>query len=119
MINRQKECREAIEPAIYIAYSSFITISGRGIHDGQGCLSFSTDRKDAKNTPHQGGVVLKKSNNITFNDTYMRDSQQWNWETHDVADVNLNNIKGLSPYNHGWIDGLNLSSGKNTQSMVP
>jgi len=113
MINRQKECREAIEPAIYIAYSSYITISGRGIHDGQGCLSFSTDRKDAKNTPHQGGVVIKKSNNITFNDTYMRDSQQWNWETHDVVDINLNNIKGLSPYNHGWIDGLNLSSGKN------
>ena len=96
MINRQKECREAIEPAIYIAYSSYITISGRGIHDGQGCLSFSTDRKDAKNTPHQGGVVIKKSNNITFNDTYMRDSQQWNWETHDVVDINLNNIKGLS-----------------------
>ena len=113
MINRQKECREAIEPAIYIAYSSFITISGRGIHDGQGCLSFSTDRKDAKNTPHQGGVVLKKSKNLTFNDTYMRDAQQWNWETHDVVDINLNNIKGLSPYNHGWIDGLNLSSGKN------
>lgn len=59
MINRQKECREAIEPAIYIAYSSFITVSGRGMHDGQGCLSFSTDKKDAKNTPHQGGVVVK------------------------------------------------------------
>ena len=43
----------------------------------------------------------------------MRDAQQWNWETHDVVDVDLNNIKGLSPYNHGWIDGLNLSSGKN------
>lgn len=113
MINRQKECREAIEPAIYIAYSSFITVSGRGMHDGQGCLSFSTDRKDARNTPHQGGVMLKKSNNLTFNDTYMRDGQQWNWETHDVVDVDLNNIKGLSPYNHGWIDGLNLSSGKN------
>lgn len=113
MINRQKECREAIEPAIYIAYSSFITVSGRGMHDGQGCLTFVTDRKDARNTPHQGGVVLKKSTNLTFNDTYMRDSQQWNWETHDVVNVDLNNIKGLSPYNHGWIDGLNLSSGKN------
>lgn len=113
MINRQKECREAIEPAVYIAYSSFVTISGRGMHDGQGCLTFSTDRKDARNTPHQGGVVLKKSKNITFNDTYLRDSQQWNWETHDVKDVDFNNIKGLSPYNHAWLDGLNLSSGKN------
>ena len=113
MINRQKECREAIEPAIYVAYSSFVTVSGRGIHDGQGCLSFATDRKDARNTPHQGGVMLKKSKNLTFNDTYMRDGQQWNWETHDVVDVELNNIKGLSPYNHGWLDGLNLSSGKN------
>ena len=47
----------------------------------------------------------------------MRDSQQWNWETHDVVDINLNNIKGLSPYNHGWIDGLNLSSGKEHHSQ--
>jgi len=113
MINRLKECREALEPAIYIAHSSFVTVSGRGMHDGQGCVTFATDKKDARNTPHQGGVVLKKSNHITFNDTYMRDSQQWNWETHDVADIELNNIKGLSPYNHGWIDGLNLSSGRN------
>lgn len=113
MINRLKECREALEPAIYIAHSSFVTVSGRGMHDGQGCYTFATDRKDARNTPHQGGVVLKKSNNLTFNDTYMRDSQQWNWETHDVADIELNNIKGLTPYNHGWIDGLNLSSGRN------
>lgn len=113
MINRLKECREASEPAIYIAHSSFVTVSGRGMHDGQGCFTFAMDRKDAKNTPHQGGGVIKKSNNIIFNDTYIRDSQQWNWETHDATDVELNNIKGLSPYNHGWIDGINLSSGKN------
>lgn len=113
MINRQKECREAIEPAIFIYHSSFVTLSGRGMHDGQGCLTYSTDRKDARNTPHQGGVVIRKSNNITCQDTYSRDAQQWNWETHDVVDVNLNNIKGLSPYHHAWVDGLNLSSGKN------
>ena len=113
MINRLKECREAIEPAIYIAYSNYVTVSGRGMHDGQGCITFATDRKDARNTPHQGGVVIIKSNNITFNDTYLRDSQQWNWETHDATDVEMNNIKGLTPYNHGWIDGINLSSGKN------
>jgi len=113
MINRQKECREAIEPAIFIKGSSFVTVSGRGMHDGQGCLTMSTDRKDARNTPHQGGVVVMKSNNITFNDTYLRDSQQWNWETHSAVNIVYNNIKGLSPYNHGWIDGLNFSSGKN------
>lgn len=113
MVNRLKECREAIEPAIFIKESSFVTISGRGMHDAQGCFTFATDRKDARNTPHQGGVVVMKSNNITFNDTYMRDSQQWNWETHGVRDIVYNNIKGLSPYNHGWIDGLNFSSGKN------
>lgn len=113
MINRLKECRESNEPAIYIANSSYVTISGRGMHDGQGCFTFAMDRKDARNTPHQGGAVIKKSNHITFNDTYIRDSQQWNWETHDATDIELNNIKGLSPYNHGWIDGLNLSSGKN------
>ncbi len=113
MINRLKECREANEPAILIENSSYVTISGRGMHDGQGCYTFAMDRKDARNTPHQGGVVVRKSNHITFNDTYMRDSQQWNWETHSVEYVNFNNIKGLTPYNHGWIDGLNMSSGKN------
>ncbi len=113
MVNRLKECRESIEPAIFIKRSSFVTVSGRGMHDAQGCFTFATDRKDARNTPHQGGVVVMKSNNITFNDTYMRDSQQWNWETHGVHNVVYNNIKGLSPYNHGWIDGLNFSSGKN------
>lgn len=112
MINRLKECREANEPAIYIANSCFVTVSVAGMHDGQGCFTFATDRKDARNTPHQGGAVIKKSSHITFNDTYIRDSQQWNWETHDATDISLNNIKGLSPYNHGWIDGLNLSSGK-------
>ena len=101
MINRLKECREANEPAIYIANSCFVTISGRGMHDGQGCFTFAMDRKDARNTPHQGGAVIKKSSHITFNDTYIRDSQQWNWETHDATNIKLNNIKGLSPYNHG------------------
>lgn len=113
MVNRLKECREANEPAILIKRSSHVTISGRGMHDAQGCFTFATDRKDARNTPHQGGVVVFKSQNITFNDTYMRDSQQWNWETHSVKNIVYNNIKGLSPYNHGWIDGLNFSSGRN------
>ncbi len=112
MVNRLKECRESNEPAILIAHSSFVTISGRGIHDGQGCYTFFMDRKDARSTPHQGGVVIRKSSHITFNDTYSRNSQQWNWETHDAEHLSLNNIKGLSPYNHGWIDGLNLSSGR-------
>ena len=113
MVNRLKECRESIEPAIFIKRSSYVTVSGRGMYDAQGCFTFATDGKDARNTPHQGGVVVMKSNNITFNDTYMRDSQQWNWETHDAKDIVYNNIKGLSPYNHAWIDGLNFSSGKN------
>lgn len=113
MVNRMKECRESLEPAIFIKGSSFVTVSGRGMHDAQGCLTLAMDRKDARNTPHQGGVVVMRSNNITFNDTYMRDSQQWNWETHSSQNIEFNNIKGLSPYNHGWIDGLNFSSGKN------
>ena len=113
MINRLKECREALEPAIFIDHSSYVTISGRGVHDGQGCVTCFFDRKDARNTPHQGGSVIRHSNHIRFTDTYMRNSQQWNWETHSSEDVELNNIKGLSPYYHAWVDGLNLSSGKN------
>lgn len=113
MVNRMKECRESLEPAVFIKGSNGVTISGRGMHDAQGCLTLLMDRKDARNTPHQGGVVVMHSTNITFNDTYMRDSQQWNWETHNSRNITYNNIKGLSPYNHGWIDGLNFSSGKN------
>ncbi len=113
MVNRLKECREANEPAIFICNSSNVVVSGRGMHDAQGCRTYAIDRKDARNTPHQGGAVVRASSNIAFYDTYVRDAQQWNWETHDVVDVALNNIKGLSPYKHAWIDGLNLSSGKN------
>lgn len=113
MVNRLKECREANEPAVFIFNSSYVTLTGRGMHDGQGCYTFAMDRKDARNTPHQGGVVVRKSHDITLRDTYSRDAQQWNYETHDVEDVVFRNIHGLSPYNHGWIDGLNLSSGKN------
>lgn len=113
MVNRLKECREANEPAIFIYNSSHVTISGRGMHDAQGCRTYAFDRKDARNTPHQGGAVVRASSNIAFYDTYVRDAQQWNWEVHNVVDVTLNNVKGLTPYKHAWIDGLNMSSGKN------
>lgn len=113
MVNRLKECREANEPAIFIYNSSNVTISGRGMHDGQGCETYSMDRKDARNTPHQGGVVVRNSRNITFVDTYSRNAQQWNYETHNSENVTFRNIKGLSPYFHAWIDGLNIASGKN------
>ncbi len=111
--NRKQECKEAIEPAILISQSSYVTVSGRGVFDGKGLRHFQNDRKDAKNTPHQGGSMLFYSNNITFNDTYVRDSKQWNWECHTVEDITYNNIKGLSPYNHAWIDGFNMTTGKN------
>lgn len=113
MVNRMKECREANEPAIFIYNSSHVTISGRGIYDGQGCQTYSIDRKDARNTPHQGGVVVRNSSEIIFHDTYSRNSQQWNYETHNVENVTFRNIKGLSPYFHAWVDGLNIASGKN------
>lgn len=113
MVNRLKECRESNEPAIFIYNSSHVTLTGRGMHDGQGCYTFAMDRKDARNTPHQGGVVVRKSSHISLQGTYSRDAQQWNFETHDVDNVTFSNVHGLSPYNHGWIDGLNLSSGRN------
>jgi uncharacterized protein (DUF1778 family) len=111
--NRLQECREALEPAIYIKNSSYVTVNGRGIFDGQGGFTVGKDNKDARNSPHQGGSMLLHSNNIVFNDTYLRDAKQWNWECHTVQDVSYNNIKGLSPYNHSWVDGLDLTSGVN------
>lgn len=113
LVNRIQECKEAMEPAIGIWYSSNITISGRGIIDGNACATLSLDRKDARDTPHQGGAMVVQSKDITFNDTYVRDVKQWNWECHTAKNVTYNNIKGLSPFAHAWVDGLDLTSGKN------
>ena len=113
MQNRMQECRESNEPAIYFKDSSYITVSGRGIIDGLGAYTHGgRDNKDARNSPHQGGSMLRDCQFITFNDTYVRDVKQWNWECHNVEDIFYNNIKGLSPYNHSWVDGLDLTSGK-------
>lgn len=113
LVNRLQECQEAMEPAIGIWNSSNITISGRGIIDGQGTYNYTWDRSDADKTGHQGGSMVSHSQNITFNDTYVRDTKQWNWECHTVDTVTYNNIKGMSPYQHAWVDGLDLTSGKN------
>ncbi len=113
LVNRLQECKQAMEPAIGIWNSSNITISGRGIIDGNACYTLKIDRKDARDTPHQGGVMVVQSEDITFNDTYVRDVKQWNWECHTVKNVTYNNIKGLSPYDHAWVDGLDLTSGRN------
>ena len=108
--NRIQECMQAMEPAIGIWDSSDITISGRGIFDGNGVANYSLDRHDAKDSCHQGGVMIMRSSNITFNDTYVRDAKQWNWESHGSKGCTLNNIKGLTPYNQPWVDGLDMAS---------
>ncbi len=113
MVNRLQECQEAMEPAIGIWNSSNITVSGRGIFDGQGTYNYTKDSADADKSCHQGGCMVVQSDHITFNDTYVRDVKQWNWECHTVNDITYNNIKGLSPYQHSWMDGLDLTSGKN------
>lgn len=113
LVNRMQESREANEPAIGIWDSSNITVSGRGIIDGNGTYSKNTDKCDAQLSPHQGGAMVVRSQDITFNDTYVRDAKQWNWECHTGENITYNNIKGLSPYQHSWVDGLDLTSGKN------
>lgn len=111
--NRIQECTQAMEPAIGIWDSSDITISGRGIFDGNGVENYKKDRHDAKDSCHQGGVMIVRSSNITFNDTYVRDAKQWNWESHGSKNCTLNNIKGLTPYNQPWVDGLDMASAQN------
>ena len=113
LVNRLQECKEAMEPAIGIWNSSNITISGRGIFDGQGAYAQVMDSKGADQSCHQGGCMVVHSENITFNDTYVRDAKQWNWECHSGVNITYNNIKGLSPYQHSWVDGLDLTSGQN------
>ncbi|MGN1116458.1 MAG: glycosyl hydrolase family 28 protein, partial [Candidatus Ornithomonoglobus sp.] len=112
MVNRLQECQEAMEPAIGIWNSSKITISGRGIIDGQGTYNYERDSQGAGISCHQGGCMVVQSSDITFNDTYMRDAKQWNWECHTGKNVTYNNIKGLSPYEHSWVDGLDITSGQ-------
>lgn len=108
--NRIQECMQAMEPAIGIWDSENITISGRGIFDGNGVENYRKDRHDAKDSCHQGGVMIVRSSNIVFNDTYVRDAKQWNWESHGSKHCTLNNVKGLTPYNQPWVDGLDMAS---------
>lgn len=113
LVNRMQECVEAMEPAIGIWNSSNITVSGRGVFDGNGAYSKTMDQAHARLSGHQGGSMVVQSQDITFNDTYLRDAKQWNWECHTGENITYNNIKGLSPYQHSWVDGLDLTSGKN------
>lgn len=108
--NRIQECMQAMEPAIGIWDSENITISGRGIFDGNGVANYKKDRHDAKDSCHQGGVMIVRSSNIIFQDTYVRDAKQWNWESHGSKHCTLNNIKGLTPYPQPWVDGLDMAS---------
>ncbi len=108
--NRIQECMQAMEPAIGIWDSENITISGRGIFDGNGVANYRKDRHDAKDSCHQGGVMIVRSSNIIFQDTYVRDAKQWNWESHGSKNCTLNNIKGLTPYPQPWVDGLDMAS---------
>jgi hypothetical protein len=108
---------EAFEPEIAIVNSSNIEIDGRGIFDGNGVANYnahsSGDLHDAYDSQHQGGVMVMHSSNITFNDTYERNSKQWNWETHTANGITYNNIKALTPYAQPWIDGTDFASGQN------
>jgi hypothetical protein len=114
--NRMQPTMEAMEPIIGIWDSANITISGRGVFDGNGFANYDTAnggwRHDAATSQHQGGVMLVRSQNIVFNDTLARDAKQWNWETHTAKNVTFNNIKGLTPYAQPWIDGIDLASGQ-------
>ncbi|MFF5494299.1 DNRLRE domain-containing protein [Streptomyces aquilus] len=110
--NRIQGYMEAFEPAIGIVNSSNIEIDGRGVYDGNGVANYRMDSHDAYRSVHQGGVMVMHSSDITFNETYLRDSKQWNWETHSANRVTFNNIKGLTPYPQPWIDGTDFASGQ-------
>lgn len=117
ILNRIQAYQEAMEPAIGIWNSSNVEIDGRGVIDGNGVANYdavtSGDKHDAITSQHQGGVMVMHSSDITFNDTYVRNVKQWNWETHTAKNVTLNNIKGLTPYALPWVDGTDFASGQN------
>ncbi|MFF7073011.1 DNRLRE domain-containing protein [Streptomyces pseudovenezuelae] len=110
--NRIQAYMEAFEPAVGIINSSNIEIDGRGMFDGRGVANYRADSHDAYRSVHQGGVMVMHSSDITFNDTYVRDAKQWNYETHTATRVQFNNIKALTPYGQPWIDGTDFASGQ-------
>ncbi|MFI7299208.1 DNRLRE domain-containing protein [Streptomyces sp. NPDC050121] len=110
--NRIQGYMEAFEPAVGIINSNNIEIDGRGVFDANGVANYRMDSHDAYRSQHQGGVMVMHSSDITFNETYLRDSKQWNWETHTANRVTFNNIKGLTPYPQPWIDGTDFASGQ-------
>ncbi|MGQ4480973.1 DNRLRE domain-containing protein [Streptomyces sp. SAS_276] len=114
--NRIQAYMEAYEPAVGIINSRNIEIDGRGVFDGNGVANYNArstgDLHDAYRSQHQGGVTVMHSSDITFNDTYVRDAKQWNYETHTAQRVQFNNIKAFTPYGQPWIDGTNFASGQ-------
>ena len=117
LTNRLQPSMDSMEPAVGIWDSSDITIRGRGMFDGNGYANYDTAnggwRHDAVSSHHQGGIMVVRSKNTTFQDTYLRDSKQWNFENHTSKDVTFRNIKAFTPYQQPWIDGINLASGQN------
>ncbi len=101
--------RGSTSSAINIRNSENIAFYGRGIFDANGFEAWARMTGIAR----AAGVYVGYSKNISLNDTYLRDSSNWSFETHAVTDVNYNNIKSLSPYFGSWIDGVNIASGKN------
>ncbi|MBO1329818.1 hypothetical protein [Streptomyces sp. VRA16 Mangrove soil] len=114
--NRIQAYMEAYEPAVGIINSSNIEVDGRGVFDGNGVANYRSDRHDANSSQHQGGVTVMHSSDVTFNDTYVRDAKQWNYETHSAKRVRFNNIKALTPYGQPWIDGTNFASGQDIKA---
>jgi hypothetical protein len=110
--NRVQAYMEALEPGVGIINSSNIEIDGRGVFDANGVANYRADSHDAYRSQHQGGVMVMHSSDITFNDTYLRDSKQWNYETHTASRVTFNNIKALTPYPQPWVDGTDFASGQ-------
>ncbi|MFD5259173.1 DNRLRE domain-containing protein [Streptomyces bobili] len=114
--NRVQAYMEAFEPAVGIINSSDIEIDGRGVFDGNGVANYNArstgDLHDAYRSQHQGGVMVMHSSDITFDDTYVRNAKQWNYETHTAKRVTFNNIKALTPYRQPWIDGTDFASGQ-------
>lgn len=115
--NRLQPAMDSMEPAIGIWDSSDITIAGRGMFDANGYACYDTAgggwRHDAASSHHQGGLMIVRSRDIVVRDIYLRDSKQWNFETHTAKNVTFRNIKALTPYAQPWIDGVNLASGQN------
>ena len=106
MVNRLKECREANEPAILIKNSE-LCHRFRPWHARRAGLPYIRHRPQGR-AQHSSSGRRRGDGFAQYHIQRHIYARQPAMElgTHSAKDIVYNNIKGLTPYNHGWLTVL-------------